>query len=78
MAAIQAQAFHRPHAFAPLDTLLYYAFQARIPLAVTANVVPEAHLPCSPGPLWSQPLQRPTLVLHLAGRAAQRTPSLFA
>lgn len=30
MAAIQAQAFHRPNAFAPLDALIYYAFQARL------------------------------------------------
>jgi hypothetical protein len=30
VAAIQAQAFHRPNAFAPLDALIYYAFQARL------------------------------------------------
>ena len=29
VAAIQAQAFHKPSAFAPLDTLLYYTFQVR-------------------------------------------------
>ena len=47
VAAIQAQAFHRPHAFAPLDTLLYYAFQARTqPLSVATSCARDA-VPCA-------------------------------
>lgn len=46
VARLQAQAFHESSAFAPLDSLLYYVFQARSPPTVLLYFTKNATLCC--------------------------------